>query len=227
VSARTSHAQELFAPLGPTYDRVGAVLSLGQDPLWRRFLVSRLPPGGHVLDVATGTGLVAAELARRGFEVTGLDQSADMLAVARRRFGNRIELVEASADAIPFPDASFDHVTFTYLLRYVEDPGATLAELARVVRRGGVVASLEFGVPGGIARPLWELYVGAALPLAGRALPRGWQEVGRFLGASIRAYWERYPLDRQLELWRSAGVRDLEVRRLSVGAAVIIWGTRA
>jgi demethylmenaquinone methyltransferase / 2-methoxy-6-polyprenyl-1,4-benzoquinol methylase len=227
VSARTSHAKELFAPLGPTYDRVGAVLSLGQDPLWRRFLVSRLPPGGHVLDVATGTGLVAAELARRGFEVTGLDQSADMLAVARRRFGERIELVEASADAIPFPDASFDHLTCTYLLRYVEDPRATLMELARVVRRGGVVASLEFGVPGGIARPLWELYVGAVLPLAGRALPKGWQEVGRFLGASIRAYWERYPLERQLELWHSAGMRDLQVRRLSVGAAVVMWGRRA
>ena len=74
----------LFAPLGPTYDRVGAALSLGQDPRWRRFLVSRLPAdGGHVLDVATGTGLVAAELLRRGFRVTGLDQSPEMLAVAR------------------------------------------------------------------------------------------------------------------------------------------------
>ena len=90
VSSRTAHARELFAPLGPTYDRVGAVLSLGQDPRWRRFLVSRLPPdGGHVLDVATGTGLVAAELLRRGFRVTGLDQSPEMLAVARRRFGTR------------------------------------------------------------------------------------------------------------------------------------------
>jgi demethylmenaquinone methyltransferase/2-methoxy-6-polyprenyl-1,4-benzoquinol methylase len=96
-------AKELFAPLGPSYDRVGAALSLGQDPLWRRFLASRLPPGGHVLDVATGTGLVAEELLKRGFRVTGLDQSPDMLAIARRRFGDRVELVEASADALPFP----------------------------------------------------------------------------------------------------------------------------
>ncbi|MDH4340960.1 MAG: class I SAM-dependent methyltransferase, partial [Thermoleophilia bacterium] len=78
-------AKELFAPLGSSYDRVGATLSLGQDPLWRRFLVSRLPPGGHVLDVATGTGLVAAELIRHGFEVTGVDQSAEMLTLARCR----------------------------------------------------------------------------------------------------------------------------------------------
>ncbi len=126
-----------------------------------------------MLDVATGTGLVAAELLHRGFRVTGLDQSPEMLAVARRRLGSRAELVEASAETMPLADASFDHLTFTYLLRYVDDPGATLAELARVVRTGGVVASLEFGIPGGLARPLWELYVRVGLPLAGRALQKG------------------------------------------------------
>jgi demethylmenaquinone methyltransferase / 2-methoxy-6-polyprenyl-1,4-benzoquinol methylase len=228
VSSRTAHARELFAPLGPSYDRVGAVLSLGQDPLWRRFLVSRLPAGGgHVLDVATGTGLVAAELLRRGFRVTGLDQSTEMLEVARRRLGNRAELVEASAEAIPFPDASFDHLTFTYLLRYVDNPGATLIELTRVVRAGGTVASLEFGVPRGPARALWDVYVGLGLPLAGRILRNGWDEVGAFLGGSIRDFWARYPLERQLELWRAAGLRDLEVRRLSLGGGVVIWGKKA
>ena len=136
AGGRQEEARELFAPLGPTYDRVGAVLSLGQDPLWRRFLVSRLPPGGHVLDVATGTGLVAEELLKRGFRVTGLDQSPGMLALAGQRFGHRVELHEASADALPFDDESFDHLTVTYLLRYVDDPEATLAELARVVRPG-------------------------------------------------------------------------------------------
>lgn len=220
-------AQELFAPLGSTYDRVGAVLSLGQDPLWRRFLVSRLPRDGrHVLDVATGTGLVAAELVRRGFRVTGVDQSAGMLSRARERFGGRVELVETSAEALPFPDGAFDHLTFTYLLRYVDDVGATLAELARVVRPGGVVASLEFGVPGGLARPAWDLYVGVGLPLAGRALRSGWREVGDFLGGSIRDFWSRYPIERQLELWSAAGVTGIEVRRLSLGGGVVVWGRR-
>jgi demethylmenaquinone methyltransferase/2-methoxy-6-polyprenyl-1,4-benzoquinol methylase len=220
-------ARELFAPLGPTYDRVGATLSLGQDPRWRRFLVSRLPDeGGDVLDVATGTGLVAAELLRRGFRVTGLDQSPGMLAVARRRFGDRVPLVEASAEALPFEDGSFDHLTFTYLLRYVDDPGATLVELARVVRPGGVLASLEFGVPGSLARPAWELYVRAVLPLAGKVLRTGWDEVGGFLGGSIRSFWSRYPLERQLELWRAAGLRDVRVRRLSLGGGVVVWGSR-
>jgi len=224
----TVDAKELFAPLGPSYDRVGATLSFGQDPRWRRFLVDRLPrDGGHVLDVATGTGLVAAELLRRGFDVTGVDQSPDMLARARGRFGPRIELVEAPADDLPFPDGSYDHLTVTYLLRYVDDPAATLRELARVVRSGGVVASLEFGVPGGLARPAWELYVRAGLPLAGRALRHGWSEVGDFLGGSIRAFWEAYPLERQLELWSAAGIAGVEARSLSLGGGVVLWGRKA
>jgi demethylmenaquinone methyltransferase / 2-methoxy-6-polyprenyl-1,4-benzoquinol methylase len=219
-------ARALFAPLGPTYDRVGAALSLGQDPLWRRFLVSRLPRGGHVLDVATGTGLVAAQLLRQGHEVTGVDQSPEMLAVARRRFGDELELINASADALPFHSESFGHLTFTYLLRYVAEPAATLAELARVVRPSGLVASLEFGVPKGPARALWDLYVSTALPLAGRLLRNGWPEVGDFLGGSIRDFWQRHPLDRQLEWWHAAGLREVQVRRLSFGAAVVIWGRK-
>ena len=170
---------------------------------------------------------MAAELVRRGFRVTGLDQSEEMLAVARHRLEIDVELVQASAESIPFPDATFDHVTFTYLLRYVDDPGATLAELARVVRPGGTVASLEFGVPRGLAQPLWDLYVGIGLPVAGRVLRNGWAEVGGFLGGSIRDFWSRYPIERQLELWREAGLRELTLRHLSLGGGVVIWGTKA
>jgi demethylmenaquinone methyltransferase/2-methoxy-6-polyprenyl-1,4-benzoquinol methylase len=226
MSERRDHARELFAPLGPTYGRMGAVLSLGQDPRWRRFLVSRLPPGGHVLDVATGTGLVADQLLRRGYRVTALDQSPEMLAVARERLDGRVELVEASAESLPFPDGAFDHLTFTYLLRYVDEPQATLAELARVVRPGGTVASLEFGLPVGVARQGWELYVRTALPLAGRVVGGGWDEVGGFLGRSIRDFWEQNPLERQLEWWREAGLRRVRVRERTLGAAVLIWGTK-
>jgi demethylmenaquinone methyltransferase/2-methoxy-6-polyprenyl-1,4-benzoquinol methylase len=227
AQSRQEHARALFAPLGPTYDRVGAVLSLGQDPRWRRFLVSRLPGGGHVLDVATGTGLVAAELLRRGFRVTGVDQSPEMLAVAHRRLGSAAELITATAEALPLDNAAVDHLTVTYLLRYVPDPAATLAELARVVRPGGFVASLEFGVPVGPARPLWELYVRAGLPLAGRLLRSGWREVGDFLGWSIREFWHRYPIERQLEWWHAAGLRDVVTTRLSLGGAVVIRGRKS
>jgi demethylmenaquinone methyltransferase/2-methoxy-6-polyprenyl-1,4-benzoquinol methylase len=219
-------ARELFAPLGPTYDRVGVALSLGQDPRWRRFLVSRLPRGGHVLDVATGTGLVAAELLGQGFRVTGVDLSPEMLAVAQRRFGDEVELIHASVEALPLASASFDHLTSAYPLRYVADPEATLAEFARVVRPGGFVASLELGVPRGLARPLWDLYVLAVLPLTGRLLRNGWQEVGDFLGGSIRDFWERHPLERQLAWWHAAGLHEVEVRRLSLGGGVVIWGRK-
>jgi demethylmenaquinone methyltransferase/2-methoxy-6-polyprenyl-1,4-benzoquinol methylase len=179
-----------------------------------------------VLDVATGTGLVAAELRRRGHAVTGVDQSPEMLAIAHRRFGGEVELIHASAEALPFENGSFDHVTFTYLLRYVADPAATLAELARVLRPGGIVASLEFGVPSGPARSVWGLYVRTALPLAGLVVGNGWREVGGFLGGSIRDFWRRHPLENQVEWWSAAGLSPINVRRLSVGAAVVMWGRK-
>jgi demethylmenaquinone methyltransferase / 2-methoxy-6-polyprenyl-1,4-benzoquinol methylase len=229
VSARTHRALELFAPLGPSYEHYARVLSLGQDPRWRRFLVSRVNagPGDRVLDVATGTGAVAAELLRqKRCTVVGVDQSPEMLAVAREHVPD-VELVEASAESLPFEDDSFDALTVTYLLRYVDDPGATLTELARVVRPGGTIASLEFAVPRGVWRPLWRVYVDAVLPAAGRVVSPAWHEVGRFLSGSIRQFWRTYPLERQLELWRSAGIEQVEHRRLSLGGGIVIWGRRA
>ena len=222
-------AKELFAPLGPTYERCAAVLSLGQDPRWRRFLVSRVDAGreSRVLDVATGTGLVARALvASYGCSVVGVDQSAGMLAEARRHSNGCVELVEASADSLPFDDASFDALTFTYLLRYVPDPAATLRELARVVRPRGVIAGLEFGVPRGPWRPLWELYVRAVLPAAGAAIGRGWREAGSFLGGSIRRFDATWPGERLQEAWRDAGIDDVRSRRLSLGGGVVTWGRR-
>jgi demethylmenaquinone methyltransferase/2-methoxy-6-polyprenyl-1,4-benzoquinol methylase len=223
-------ARALFAPLGPTYDRTAALLSFGQDPRWRRFLVSRVEagPGSTVLDVATGTGAVARELlAQKGCTVVGLDQSPEMLAEARRRLPAEVKLIEARAEQLPFPDAAFDAVTFTYLLRYVDDPGAALRELARVVRPGGTVAGLEFAVPHGVWRPLWELYVRVGLPGAGRAISRGWADVGDFLGPSIRGFYDRYPEERLLELWWDAGIRDARAQRLSLGGGIVTWGRRA
>jgi demethylmenaquinone methyltransferase/2-methoxy-6-polyprenyl-1,4-benzoquinol methylase len=232
LSERNRVARDLFARLGPTYDRWSRLLSLGQDPRWRRFLVSRIEcgPEHSVLDVATGTAAVAIELVRqKGCHVVGLDQSPEMLASARIRIeeaglADRISLVDGSADELPFPDASFDALTFTYLLRYVEDPSATLAELARVVRPGGTMAGLEFGLPRGVWRPLWELYVRVGLPVSGRLISPGWREVGAFLGPSIRDLHARLPIERQVELWRTAGVEDVRVRRLSLGGGYVIWG---
>ena len=214
MSERSRHARALFAPLGPTYDRVGAALSFGQDPRWRRFLVSRLPAdGGHVLDVATGTGLVASALLERGYRVTGLDQSPGMLARARERFDGRVELVEASAEELPFPDGSFDHLTFTYLLRYVDDPGATLRELARVVRPGGTVAMLEFGLP---ARDLATAVGPLGRRRAAAGGPRCSHPAGTrsavSSGRSIRDFHARYPEPASSGSGEDAGLADVRSR---------------
>jgi demethylmenaquinone methyltransferase / 2-methoxy-6-polyprenyl-1,4-benzoquinol methylase len=234
--ARKDEALELFAPLPDHYDAVAAALSFGQDPRWRRAMVAavRAAPSERVLDVATGTGLVAQALVRRyGCEVVGLDQSPQMLARARERVAAdpqlraRVTLVQGEAERLPFADGEFDHLTFTYLLRYVEDPAATLAELARVVRPGGRIASLEFAVPERAAwRAAWRLYTRVGLPALGRLVSREWAHTGRFLAHSIPAFYERWPLGQVLELWRAAGVERVEALPMSLGGGVVIWGER-
>ncbi len=233
---RKEHALALFAGLPRRYDGAGAVLSFGQDPRWRHEMVGRVAAGPHerVLDVATGTGMVAAALVRRyGCSVVGLDQSPEMLAGAKARLRGdptlaaRVELVRGEAESLPFADGEFDHLTFTYLLRYVDDPAATLRELARVVRPGGRIASLEFMLPPNpVARALWRVYTRFGLPSLGRLISRDWYEVGRFLGPSITDLYRSLPLERQLELWRSAGIASVDARVMSLGGGVVISGTR-
>jgi demethylmenaquinone methyltransferase / 2-methoxy-6-polyprenyl-1,4-benzoquinol methylase len=234
ASTRTQHAHELFAPLGPTYDRYARLLSFGQDPRWRAYLVSRVPADAiRVADVASGTAAVSIALVRAvaARTVVGVDQSVGMLDAGRARveragLSSRIELREGRAEALPLADAEFDALTFTYLLRYVDDPAATMRELARTVRPGGTIAMQEFGVPGGVWRPLWELYVRAGLPLAGAAVSPAWREVGSFLGPSIRGFYRRWPIPALLELWREAGIADVRCKRLSLGGGIVVWGTR-
>jgi demethylmenaquinone methyltransferase/2-methoxy-6-polyprenyl-1,4-benzoquinol methylase len=235
AETRTGIARGLFAPLGPTYDRYANLLSFGQDPRWRRFLVSRVPSGPEdtVLDVACGTAAVSLELVRqKGCSVVGVDQSGEMLAEARRRLvlaaaTERVRLVEASAEALPFEDGSFDGLTAAYLLRYLDDLPAGLRELARVLRPGATAALLEFGVPPrAIARAAWDVWVDFGLPFAGRAISPGWHEVGGFLGGSIRDFDDRWPVPRLLTAMHEAGFEDVQARRLSLGGCTVLWGRR-
>src|SRR3954465_9785575 len=113
ASQRARAARELFAPLGPTYDRYARLLSFGQDPRWRRFMVSRVPRGSRVLDVATGTGAVAEALLARDCRVVGIDQSREMLAVAHRRLPE-VPLEEGRAENLPFPQPPVEAPTFTH-----------------------------------------------------------------------------------------------------------------
>jgi demethylmenaquinone methyltransferase / 2-methoxy-6-polyprenyl-1,4-benzoquinol methylase len=226
----SADAPRIFTGIARSYDRAGALFSFGQDPRWRRALVAAVAADASdvVLDVATGTGLVAVQLARRyGCRVVGLDRSADMLSEASRHDGLIAALVNGRAERLPFADATFDHVTFTYLLRYVDDPAATVRELARVLKPGGRLAALEFGVPSSpFAFALWRLYTRVLLPIAGALLSRKWREVNAFLGPSIERFYRANP-QRQVErYWRDAGLADVRSRRMSLGGGIVMSATK-
>lgn len=224
-TSRHHHALELFAPLARDYDRWSNWLSLGQDPLWRGALVAgmELPDGGLVADVASGTGAVAMLLRERGCRVVAIDQSPEMLAHAA---GRGFDVVVSRAEQLPFSDATFDGLTFTYLLRYVDDPLACMRELARVLKPGAMIGMVEFGAPRGVWRPLWLAYTRLVLPGVGRLISPGWHAAGRFLGPSITAFHRRYPGDELVELWESAGFEDVRWREMSLGGGLVMWGRR-
>jgi len=228
-SSPPDDARRIFTGIGTTYERAGAILSFGQDARWRARLVDsvRAEPSDVVLDVATGTGLVARALRERyGCEVVGLDRSADMLSAAAARNGH-IPLVRARAESLPFPDESFDHLTFTYLMRYVDDPAATIRELARVVRPGGRIVALDFGVPANpVLRALWRAYTLIGLPMIGRAISQQWASVGAFLHGSIERFDAAHSVHNVEQFWRAAGLSDVRVTRMSFGAGVVIAGTK-
>jgi demethylmenaquinone methyltransferase / 2-methoxy-6-polyprenyl-1,4-benzoquinol methylase len=232
-SPRKRHALELFAGLPAAYDWMGAVLSFGQDPRWRRAMIAAVDPqpGQRILDVATGTGLVAFGLAKRGAEVTALDQSEQMLAGARERaaahpdLARRITFVHGEAERLPFPDQSFDALTFTYLLRYVDDRAAAVRELARVLKPGGRIGMVEFGVPSSPPlRALWWVHTRVGLPAIGRLVSSAWYEVGRFLGPNIEEFHAREP--DLTALWQQAGIVQVREHAMSFGAGLVMSGVR-
>ena len=231
-------AQELFDGLPKQYDVLEEVLSFRQNHRWRNAMVeavtSMRPAPQRILDVATGTAGVAMTLAdRTAAQVTGIDLTEEMLRtgrerVTRRDLGSRVGLTCGRAEQLPFPDATFDALTFTYLLRYVADPAATVRELARVVRPGGVVSSLEFFVPSPpVWLPAWRLYTRVVLPAAGFVGGgREWARVGRFLGPSIEEHYRRHPLEDHVAMWHAAGLVDVHTRPMSLGGGLVMWGRK-
>jgi demethylmenaquinone methyltransferase/2-methoxy-6-polyprenyl-1,4-benzoquinol methylase len=234
---RNRFAQELFTSLPSRYDRLAEVLSMGQNGRWRRAMVDHIVPAApaNVLDVASGTAGAALQLASRtSANVVGVDLTMGMLAqghrnVAHAGMSERVQLVAGRAEQLPFPDGTFDALTFTYLLRYVEDPQATLNELARVVKPGGAVASLEFFLPPSMFwRAWWWLYTRLVLPAGGWLTGgRDWFNVGRFLGPNISGHYRKYPLSWTKDAWRKAGFVNVGARVMSLGGGLVMWGTRS
>jgi demethylmenaquinone methyltransferase / 2-methoxy-6-polyprenyl-1,4-benzoquinol methylase len=236
-SAENAFAADLFHGLPARYDLLAEVLSFGQNARWRGELVEQIASRSpkRILDVATGTAGVAIPLAKRtGAGVTGIDISEAMLARGRHRvrsagLAGSIELQAGRAEELPFPGESFDAVGFTYLLRYVHDPAATLVELARVLRPGGIMASLDFFVPPNPAwHAAWWFYTRSVLPVAGLAFggPEWWR-VGRFLGPNISNFYRAWPQARIAEAWRAAGIVGVDHRAMSLGGGLVMWGRKA
>ncbi len=230
-------ARDLFDGIASSYDLWAQVLCLFQYLRWRRFLVSQMTPrpGALVLDASTGTAGIAIEITRRQgsqSQVVGLDVSSQMLKVGHQAIGlqqmtSRIQLVQGSAEELPFPEDTFDVVVFTYLLRYVQEPSATMRELARVLKPGGQLLSLEFGIPENRwIRALWLVYTRGVMPVVTIPISHGWRRVGNFLGPSISDFYRRHPLHEIAEMWRRVGVQDVRVKYLSLGGAVVMWGTK-
>jgi demethylmenaquinone methyltransferase/2-methoxy-6-polyprenyl-1,4-benzoquinol methylase len=232
---RRNLAQDLFDGVAPSYDTWAQVLTFFQYLRWRRFLVSQmaLRPGNLVLDVCTGTAGVAMEIADHhdgkivGLDVSHLMLEAGLRAVEKKNLDGRVQLIQGRAEHLPFPDETFDTVVFTYLLRYVQDPDATIQELSRVLKPGGQLLSLEFGIPEALwVRAIWLIYNRVVMPVMTIPVSRGWHRMGSFLGPSISDFCHRCPVDRIAAIWRENGIPLVETRPLLKGAAIVMWGTK-
>jgi demethylmenaquinone methyltransferase / 2-methoxy-6-polyprenyl-1,4-benzoquinol methylase len=221
---------EMFDAIAARYDMVNRVLSFGVDQSWRRATVAalRIGPGARVLDVATGTGDLAIQVARAApdVRVVGIDPSAKMLEIGRRKLesaalGDRVELHAGDAQELPFPDAEFDGVCIAFGIRNVPDRARGLREMARVTRPGGRVAILELSEPRGVLAPIARLHVHTLVPWVG-ALLSGAREY-RYLERSIAAF----PAPEQFaEMMRQAGLEVVEVRPMTFGACHLFVGER-
>lgn len=232
VSQKNQHASQLFDGIARNYEWPAQLFSFFQYHRWRRYLVSKLElaSGQTALDICTGPGGVAASVSRKyGCSVVGLDLSSEMLAKARANFsssGLDVRLTQARAENLPFRDNSFDAVIFTFLLRYVDDVEGTIAEMARVLRPGGILASLEFFTPSGLLRPPWLFYTRVVMPIGTALISPGWRKVGTFLGPSISNFYRRNSLQDIEQAWQKAGIEQVQTTKLSLGGAVVTWGRK-
>lgn len=232
-AARIREAQTIFEGVAADYDVPAQIFGLGRYRAWHRELadlVAERKPA-RVLDMCTGTGAIAAEISvRTDAHIVAVDITRGMLARARKRpqlHDSDINFVQGAAQAPPFANGSFDAVVFSYLLRYVEDVPGTIATLGRLVRPGGLLTSLEFGVPPNpIARAAWLLYTRGLMPVGLSLLSPGWRRVGGFLGGSISHLYQRHPVPALEGYFRAAGFEVHPTRRMSLGGGLILSGTR-
>jgi demethylmenaquinone methyltransferase/2-methoxy-6-polyprenyl-1,4-benzoquinol methylase len=212
----------MFDRIAPVYDAMNRLMTAGLDRRWRAAAAHAVVrEGDRVLDVCCGTGDLSIAAHEAGGEVTGLDFSEPMLARAREKSPD-IEWVAGDALALPFPDGSFDAATVGFGVRNLDDLERGLAELRRVLRRGGRLAILEITRPRGLLAPFYRLWFDRLVPLLGRVLPGG--SAYTYLPASVR----RFPGPEELgELLRAAGFEQVRWRLFAGGIVALHTGDAA
>jgi len=227
--AHAAYVQDMFGRIAARYDLMNRLMTFNQDRAWRRFVVqqARLPRGGWLLDIATGTGDIALEARRQvpDLHVVAADFALPMMRVGQGRPGaDRIAWQAADTLRLPYADASFDAVTSGYLFRNVTDIPGALAEQIRVLKPGGRLVTLDTTPPPrNILRPFIQVHLKYVIPALGRLIS-GHADAYRYLPESTLGFKTAEEL---AELMRAAGLQDVAYRRFMFGTMAVHWGTRA
>ncbi|HEY9111936.1 MAG TPA: bifunctional demethylmenaquinone methyltransferase/2-methoxy-6-polyprenyl-1,4-benzoquinol methylase UbiE [Rhodanobacteraceae bacterium] len=231
VAEKQKLVGEVFSSVADKYDVMNDLMSFGIHRLWKRHFVatSGIRKGDRVLDLAGGTGDIAALLLPR-VDVTGevvvADINAAMLHAGRDRLLDRgmlqgLRFAQVNAEALPFPDESFDAVTIAFGLRNVTDKNKALAEMQRVLKPGGRALILEFSrVTQDWLKPLYDFHSFRVLPRIGKLVAHD-EGSYRYLAESIRKHPDQATLKAMME---AAGFRNVEVRNLSAGIVAVHRG---
>jgi demethylmenaquinone methyltransferase/2-methoxy-6-polyprenyl-1,4-benzoquinol methylase len=237
LDKREARIRRMFGQIAPWYDFLNHLLSLNIDKRWRDRTARLVPPGpaadGPVLDLCTGTGDLALtydRMARGAVELIGADFSHEMLVRAVKKadaagVGDRVRFVEADAQALPFPDDTFQLVTIAFGLRNVTDTDRGLREMVRVTRPGGRVAVLEFSKPRNpVTGRLFGWYFRYLLPLVGQMVSRNAESAYRYLPASVLSFPD---YDALADRMRAAGLGDVKYEPFTFGVATLYVGVKA
>jgi demethylmenaquinone methyltransferase/2-methoxy-6-polyprenyl-1,4-benzoquinol methylase len=224
---KETYIHKMFSSIADNYDFLNSLLSFNRDKYWRKFAISKIEPvaGVQVLDVATGTGALALELARKvdkGSKVVGVDFSREMLCRAQNKLAKRqchnLGLICAKAEALPFPDDTFDYVSIGFALRNMAEMEQVLREMTRVLKMGGKILCLEFSQPQHkIFRRIYYFYIFHILPFLGWAISRN-KEAYAYLPKSIAGFASPTELKQAME---KVGLGDIVVYPLTLGIATV------
>jgi len=226
--ARASYVRDLFGQIAPRYDLMNRLMTGGRDVAWRRLVIreAQLPRGGHLLDIATGTGDIALEALRQvgDLQVVGADFSlAMMLRGKDKPDAERIRWMAADTLALPFPADTFDAVASGFMLRNVIDVPGSLAEQLRVTKAGGRMVCLEISrPPRNLLLPFYRFYFHRIVPLVGQIVS-GNRGAYTYLPQSADEFLSP---DELAELMRQAGWRDVRYRRLMMGTVALHTGIK-